>query len=251
MICWLQKPGCFGLHEREEVWEVINHVRALNLGLERLQDLPLSMRLVREIHGELIRGVRGSQYRPGEFRTSQNWIGPAGCTIEEAVFVPPPPHEMRTALGDLEKFWHSDADLPILIRVRVGACSVRKQFTRSWMATAVSGRLLITFFTHRLQNPAQNPPFFFLHFSSSTEPNTTKRLQAVRGQRRLGEMGDILSSGSIGGQQPSLDGGSEDRSPCRESHRPCRPPTDSGGRPPTRCAYWNCYSESRSSASTR
>ena len=70
--------------------EVINYVRAMNYGLSRLSELPLSTRLICEIHGELLRGVRGSHLTPGKLRTSQNWIGPQGCTLHEADFVPPP-----------------------------------------------------------------------------------------------------------------------------------------------------------------
>lgn len=71
--------------------EVVNYVRAMNYGLKRLADLPVSVRLIREIHAELMRGVRGGNLNPGGLRTTQNWIGPAGCTIATATFVPPPP----------------------------------------------------------------------------------------------------------------------------------------------------------------
>lgn len=69
----------------------MNHVRAMNHGLRRLPELPLSLRLIREVHAELMRGVRGGERSPGEFRTSQNWIGSAGCSLRTAAFVPPPP----------------------------------------------------------------------------------------------------------------------------------------------------------------
>jgi Fic family protein len=76
-------------------------------GLKRLSKLPLSLRLIREIHARLMTGVRGSERMPGEFRESQNWIGPAGCTLSNALFLPPPPAEMQTALGDWERFLHA------------------------------------------------------------------------------------------------------------------------------------------------
>src|SRR5690606_917065 len=85
-----------------DVDEVVNYVGAMNYGLARLQDLPVSVRLVREIHERLLQGVRGMRLTPGELRRSQNWIGPAGCTLNEAIFVPPPPHEVPIALGALE-----------------------------------------------------------------------------------------------------------------------------------------------------
>ncbi len=89
-----------------DVDEVINYVRAMNHGLARLAELPVSVRLIREIHAELMRGVRGGRLQPGELRTSQNWIGPAGCTLNTATFVPPPHHAVPAALGELETFLH-------------------------------------------------------------------------------------------------------------------------------------------------
>jgi Fic family protein len=77
-----------------DVEEVVNYVAAMNYGLERLRELPVSVRLMCEIHDKLLRGVRGSEWRPGETRTSQNWIGPSGCNLNTAKFVPPPPHEV-------------------------------------------------------------------------------------------------------------------------------------------------------------
>ena len=74
--------------------EVVNYVSAMNLGLRLLHKLPVSIRVIRKIHERLLRGVRGSKLSPGELRTRQNWIGPPGCTLNEAVFVPPPHHEV-------------------------------------------------------------------------------------------------------------------------------------------------------------
>ena len=99
----------------KDIQEVVNYVRAMNYGPERLKTLPLSLRLIREIHGKLLEGVRGSHRTPGEFRTSQNWIGPPGCTLSAATFVPPPVHEMHEALDNTEKFLH-DNSLPLLIQ---------------------------------------------------------------------------------------------------------------------------------------
>jgi len=101
----------------EDVKEVRNYVRALQYGLERLSSLPVSLRLMRELHARLLEGVRGEQWTPGEFRRSQNWIGAPGSTIETAAYVPPPVNEMQQALGELEKFIHQLGDLPPLIRL--------------------------------------------------------------------------------------------------------------------------------------
>ena len=94
--------------------EVANYVAALEYGVARLRTLPLSLRLVRELHGKLMRGVRGNVSTPGEFRRTQNWIGPAGWTLAEATFVPPPAAELMQCLGPWEKFLHDDS-LPPLI----------------------------------------------------------------------------------------------------------------------------------------
>lgn len=96
--------------------EVGNYVVALEYGVKRLRELPLSLRLVREIHSRLMDGVRGNQATPGEFRRTQNWIGPPGCTLSNATYVPPPVDEMMEALDGWEKFLH-DESLPPLVQV--------------------------------------------------------------------------------------------------------------------------------------
>ncbi len=99
-----------------DVREVHNYVTALDYGLERLQILPISLRLIREIHEKLMAGVRGGTLTPGEFRRSQNWIGPAGSTLMSATYVPPPFDEMTQALGAWEKFIHRGTEVPALAR---------------------------------------------------------------------------------------------------------------------------------------
>lgn len=98
----------------KDVEEVVNYVSAINYGLQRLADLPLSLRLIREIHERLLVDVRGAERTPGEFRRTQNWIGPRNSTVTNATFVPPPVQEMISALDQFEKFLH-DTDLPVLI----------------------------------------------------------------------------------------------------------------------------------------
>lgn len=100
-----------------DVTEVANYVRALEYGLDRLASLPLSLRLIREIHERLMQGVRGKQATPGEFRRSQNWIGRPGCSLSEATFVPPPVPEMEKALASLEGYVHAQDALPPLVRI--------------------------------------------------------------------------------------------------------------------------------------
>lgn len=98
-----------------DVREVVNYVKAMNHGLERLARLPLCNRLLREIHEVLMTGVRGGERTPGEFRRSQNWIGPQGCTLSDASFVPPSVGDMADALDRLERFLYDRTSLPHLI----------------------------------------------------------------------------------------------------------------------------------------
>ena len=100
--------------DTSDVREVHNYVRALDYGLERLKTLPVSLRLIREMNGILMEGVRGEHLTPGEFRRSQNWIGPPGSTIESATIVPPPVDEMHQSLDALEKFIYTPSDIPQL-----------------------------------------------------------------------------------------------------------------------------------------
>jgi Fic family protein len=104
-------PGFPAVAHVADVREVVNYVSAVEYGLERLNTLPVSLRLVRELHERLMRGVRGEHMTPGEFRRSQNWIGPPGCSLNDATYVPPPVPEMDAALAAFEKYLHADADL--------------------------------------------------------------------------------------------------------------------------------------------
>lgn len=104
------------VEKQRDVKEVQNYVRAMEYGLKRLTELPLSLRFMRELHGILMEGVRGEHATPGEFRQSQNWIGSAGATMNEATFVPPPVAEMQECLAQLEKFLNSDTRLPPIVQ---------------------------------------------------------------------------------------------------------------------------------------
>ncbi|MBI5629471.1 MAG: Fic family protein [Elusimicrobia bacterium] len=100
----------------DDLREVGNYVIALEYGIKRLKQLPLSLRLVRELHERLMKGVRGERATPGEFRRSQNWIGAPGCTLSQASYVPPPPADLMDCLGAWEKFLH-ESSLPPLVQV--------------------------------------------------------------------------------------------------------------------------------------
>ena len=103
--------------EKRDDWqEVQNYIEAINTAVEDLQQLPLSIRVLKQTHAVLMQGVRGDHKMPGDFRTSQNWIG--GSNLNNAVFVPPHPSEVPDLMGDLEKFWHNEqVQVPDLIRI--------------------------------------------------------------------------------------------------------------------------------------
>ncbi|MCK9364658.1 MAG: Fic family protein [Syntrophales bacterium] len=133
------------LENLNDVTEVVNYVKAMNYGLDRLQSLPMSLRLIKEIHAILLEGVRGSERLPGEFKRSQNWIGPPGCTLNEASYVPPPPHEALEAMGALEHYFHGKERLPIL----ADCALIHYQFETIHPfldGNGRIGRLLITFY---------------------------------------------------------------------------------------------------------
>ena len=110
-------PGLEPAPSESDAGEVLNYVRALKYGLERLETLPVSLRLIREVHAALLEGVRGEASSPGEFRRSQNWIGPPGCVLNEAHFVPPPPDELMPALDAFERYLHAENNFPPLVRL--------------------------------------------------------------------------------------------------------------------------------------
>lgn len=127
-----------------DVNEVINYVSAMNHGLSQLTDLPVSTRLIREIHSKLLQNSRGSRLTPGQFRTSQNWIGPAGSTPGEAAFVPPPPDRVAECMSQLERFVHANTNLPLLIKI--GLAHAQFETIHPFLdGNGRIGRLLITF----------------------------------------------------------------------------------------------------------
>ena len=133
-----------GVNRPRDVAEVVNYVNAMNYGLARLDTLPVSVRLIREIHKKLLANVRGSNLAPGELRQTQNWIGPSGCNLGEATFVPPPPQYVQQALGDLEVFIQENSDLPLLIKI--GLAHAQFETIHPFLdGNGRVGRLLITF----------------------------------------------------------------------------------------------------------
>ena len=162
----------------KDVDEVINYVAAMNHGLARLAELPVSVRLIRELHEKLLAGVRGHRLTPGEVRTSQNWIGPGGCTLNEATFVPPPPELVPQALGDLETFLHAEDDLPVLIRI--GLVHAQFETIHPFLdGNGRIGRLLITFL---LMNGGvlHKPVLYLSYYLKQHRSRYYELLQAVR-----------------------------------------------------------------------
>ncbi len=163
-----------------DVAEVINYVNAMNHGLKRLAELPVSVRLIREIHEKLLAGVRGSRLTPGELRRSQNWIGPGGCTLAEATFVPPPPEEVPEALGALERFLHQNDDMPLLIKI--GLAHAQFETIHPFLdGNGRVGRLLITFLLCERQ-VLLKPVLYLSHFFKRHRQAYYEHLQAVRDQ---------------------------------------------------------------------
>ncbi|MBN1854456.1 MAG: Fic family protein [Pirellulales bacterium] len=167
-----------GTERPKDVEEVVNYVAAMNYGLGRLGDLPVCLRLIREIHGKLLSGVRGAERTPGEFRRSQNWIGPAGCTLKTATFIPPPTHEMHTALDNLEKFLHGAESLPRLIHC--GLVHAQFETIHPFLdGNGRIGRLLITFLLCQ-QGILQRPLLYLSYYLKAHRAEYYDRLNSVR-----------------------------------------------------------------------
>jgi Fic family protein len=161
-----------------DVDEVVNYVHAMNYGLARLRELPVSVRLIREIHSELLRGVRGGRLQPGELRTSQNWLGPGGSTLATATFVPPPQHVVPDALGELEKFLHGEDDLPPLVKIALA--HVQFETIHPFLdGNGRVGRLLITFLLTE-GGILHKPVLYLSHYFKRHRQAYYDHLQAVR-----------------------------------------------------------------------
>jgi len=134
----------FNPERPNDVGEVLNYVSAMNHGLSRLADLPLSLRLIKEIHTKLMVGVRGGRARPGEFRETQNWIGSPDATLAEATFVPPPRTELPRLLGEFETYLHKRDSSPALLQIGI-AHAYFETLHPFLDGNGRIGRLLITF----------------------------------------------------------------------------------------------------------
>jgi Fic family protein len=162
----------------QDIEEVINYINALKYGLERLNTLPLSLRLIREIHDLLMKGVRGANRRPGEFRASQNWIGHLGGTIGTARFVPPSPADMNRALDDIESFIHTEKTMPILLKV--GLVHAQFETIHPFLdGNGRMGRLLITFILC-YEGILRKPLLYLSYFFKANKSEYYEYLQKIR-----------------------------------------------------------------------
>jgi len=180
--------------------EVHNYVKAMNYGLERLKTHPVSLRLIREIHAQLMDNVRGKHLTPGEFRRSQNWIGPAGCTLHNAPYVPPPFQEMLETLNQMEPFMHVPRDLPALVRVAL----IHYQFEAIHPfldGNGRVGRLLITLLLY-IWNLLPQPLLYLSAYFESNRQEYYDRLLTVSQQ---GKWEDWLHFFLMGVSIQSLD----------------------------------------------
>lgn len=165
--------------KREDVGEVVNYVSAMNYGLMRLkEEFPLCLRLIREIHEKLINNGRGSNRAPGEFRRTQNWIGPAGCTLNDSKFVPPTVPDMKKALESLENFIYEEDNIPALIKIAL----IHAQFESIHPfldGNGRIGRLLITFWLCQ-QGILSQPLLYLSYYFKKNRLEYYDRLMAVR-----------------------------------------------------------------------
>ncbi len=171
-----------GASPSADVEEVVNYVGAMRDGLGRVDRLPLSTRLLCEMHRSLMAGVRGRGLAPGELRTTQNWIGPAGSTIESAPFVPPPPVELPSLLSDWERFAHEEPEMPLLVRNAL----LHAQFETIHPFLDGNGRLgrlvLVLFLVARGRLPAP-----LLYLSAYLDENREAYYASLRSIREKGD----------------------------------------------------------------
>jgi Fic family protein len=161
-----------------DVAEVLNYIKATEYAINRMKDLPLSNRLIKETHAVLMQGIRGQEWAPGEFRNSQNWIGGQGSTLKTARFIPPNPKDMLTAIADLENYMHTEDDMDVLIR----AALIHYQFETIHPfldGNGRIGRLLILLYLMD-QTVLTTPALYVSYFLKKNRVEYYDRLSEVR-----------------------------------------------------------------------
>lgn len=170
--------GPSGQQLPQDVTEVVNYIAAMHHGLGRLQNLPLCLRLIREIHERLLSNVRGSDKRPGEFRTSQNYIGELGGDVRTATFIPPPADQLGNILADFERFLNGQGIMPTLIHCGLAHAQFETIHPFSDGNGRV-GRLLITFLLVQ-RGVLRRPLLYLSHYLKGRRLEYYDRLMAVR-----------------------------------------------------------------------
>lgn len=162
----------------KETKDIVNYIKAIDYAIDRLNYLPLCMRLIKETHAVLLCDVRGEEKMPGEFRKSQNWIGHAGSTLKNASFIPPAPDEMGACLSDLDKYIHEDNNLPNL----VNAALIHYQFETIHPfldGNGRIGRLLIILYLKE-KGIIQHPVLYLSYFFKKNRDRYYELLNNVR-----------------------------------------------------------------------
>lgn len=160
------------------VTDVVNYIKATEFAIKRLHTLPLCNRLIRETHAVLMEDVRGQEKNPGEFRTSQNWIGGQGSTLKNARYIPPCPEDMAKAMSDLEKYINEEDDLNVLVR----AALIHYQFETIHPfldGNGRIGRLLITLFLME-KKVLSTPALYISYFLKKNRVEYYDRMTEVR-----------------------------------------------------------------------
>lgn len=185
---------------RGPVLEVTNYIEALEHGLARLDSLPVSRRLLCEVHEILLADVRGQERRPGQFRNSPNWIGSPDNRIETAVFVPPPVDDMQRCLDDLERFIHEDTAIPPLVKIAL----VHYQFETIHPYLDGNGRLgrLLIVFLLVERGLLPQPLLYLSAYFERRRSDYYDRLQAVR---ERGEVHEWLAFFLAGVSEQAID----------------------------------------------
>ncbi len=163
-----------------EIKDVINYINAMDYGMRRLTDFPMSSRLIKEIHGLLLEGTRGASKTPGEFRQSQNWLGPAGAPLRDALFVPPPHDQVDELMSNIEKFIHADDNIPPLIKIAL----IHAQFETIHPfldGNGRVGRLLIAFYLY-WKKILEKPLLYLSFYLKKHKDDYYQRLMDIRFQ---------------------------------------------------------------------
>lgn len=195
--------GNVSIKNPDDVEEVVNYIKALKYGMQRLQEFPMSIRLIKEIHAILLQNTRGKDKTPGELRKTQNWIGPPGSTLKTATFIPPPPQEALKALGELELYLHKDSKSPLLINCAL----IHYQFETIHPfldGNGRIGRLLITFYLY-WRKALKLPLLYLSYFLKVHRQEYYDRLNLARQKGDLEQWVQFFLKGVIWTCESSLE----------------------------------------------